>query len=421
MRCFGSLDEVFSVLAPMSFPVTPEEEQVWRSADEAIASACTARGGAILDHMSTANVARDMDLLRQAVGDEQLSYLGFSYGSYLGVTYANMFPDRVGAMVVDGVLDPIAWSTGRGDESAQVPVEPRSGSAAGASATLGEFFRLCDEAAADCAFAGDAGPRFDTLAARLLESPVELTDPFLGTVRVSYADLVGYTLGALYAPVTWPDLAALLAAVEAAASASDVRQRAQELLAGLAAPAPDPQDYRNFVESLPGVLCSESDNPLRYESWVAAARAEDDRNPYFGRPWTWLTSICQPWPGQDADRYAGPWTADTATPVLVVGNLFDPSTPYSGAVVVADLLPNSTLLTYQGWGHTAFGSGNFCVDSTVVQYLISRQTPPDGAVCAAEGSPFGPLEAQSRAGTPSIQAALIPLPIRPRQLTPRRR
>ena len=106
--------------------------------------ACRERGGPIRDHMSTANVARDLDVLRELVGDDKLNYAGVSYGSYLGVTYANLFPDRVRALVVDGVLDPIAWSTGRGVEGFLVPFSTRLRSDAGAQATLNEFFRLCD-------------------------------------------------------------------------------------------------------------------------------------------------------------------------------------------------------------------------------------------------------------------------------------
>ena len=114
--------------------------------------------------MATANVARDLDVLRQAVGDRRLSYVGFSYGSFLGVTYANLFPGRVRAVVVDGVLDPIAWTTGRGDEAETQPFSTRVRSDAGAQATLDEFFRLCDEAGpAGCAFAGDSALRFAAL------------------------------------------------------------------------------------------------------------------------------------------------------------------------------------------------------------------------------------------------------------------
>ncbi len=160
LRCFGTPKQWGPAGTPFAFPTTPAEEAVRARADGYIAGACERRGTRVVDHMSTANVARDMDVLRGAVGDDKLSYAGFSYGSYLGVTYANLFPDRVRAVVVDGVLDPVAWSTGRGDEALTQPFSTRLKSHSGAQATLDEFFRLCDEAGAGCAFSGGAAARF---------------------------------------------------------------------------------------------------------------------------------------------------------------------------------------------------------------------------------------------------------------------
>ena len=128
--------------------------------------------------MSTANVARDMDLLRRAVGDAKLTYAGYSYGSYLGATYANLFPGKVRALVVDGVLDPVAWSTGRGDQARTQPFSTRLQSAEGAYATLQEFLRLCDAGGPNCAFSeGNPRRRFDRLAQRLLREPVRVHRP----------------------------------------------------------------------------------------------------------------------------------------------------------------------------------------------------------------------------------------------------
>ena len=152
------------MLPPFAFPVTTQEENVQREADRALASACAARGGPIRDHMSTADVARDMDLLRQLLGDSKLNYLGFSYGSLLGQVYANLFPNRVRALVIDGVLDPIAWTTGRATRPGRLPFTTRLRSDQGAQATLDEFFRLCDAAGDDCAFSGNARQRFAALA-----------------------------------------------------------------------------------------------------------------------------------------------------------------------------------------------------------------------------------------------------------------
>jgi pimeloyl-ACP methyl ester carboxylesterase len=140
LRCFDTLAEAQAALAPFPFPVTAQQERIWVRADRTIARACAQRGGPILDHMATANAARDLDLLRQAVGDRRLTFFGVSYGSYLGATYANLFPTKVRALAVDAVIDPVAWATGRGDQARTQPLFNRLRSAQGAHATLLEFF-----------------------------------------------------------------------------------------------------------------------------------------------------------------------------------------------------------------------------------------------------------------------------------------
>lgn len=393
LRCFATFDESVSVLPPFAFPVTPAEEDVQREADQTLASACAQRGGPIRDHMSSADVARDMDTLRRALGDQKLNYLGFSYGSMLGQVYANLFPGRVRALVIDGVLDPIAWTTGRGNEAATVPFSVRLRSDEGAARTLGEFFRLCDAAGPDCAFSGRSRQRYAALAQRLRSDPFQ--DP-AGTI--TYADLVAITLGGLYAPWVWPDMAAFLAELEAQVSPSRVRAAQARVRTGLGLDAQQQEPYPNFVEGFPGVVCSDSVNPDTFAAWRRAADASEQQHGYFGRLWTWVSSICLPWPqSAGQDRYSGPWTARTASPVLVVGNHFDPATRYQGAVTASRLLPNSRLLTYAGWGHTAFLSGSFCVDTLVTRYLVTTRTPPAGTVCHPLGSPFGPTEATANA------------------------
>jgi pimeloyl-ACP methyl ester carboxylesterase len=155
--------------------VTADEERGWVQADRSFARACARRGGRIIDHMSTANVARGLDLLRQAVGDTQLTYVGLSYGAYLGATYANLFPGKVRALVVDGVPDPVAWATGRGNQARTQPLFNRLGSAQGAYATLLEFFRLCDRGGPTCAFSpGDPRRRYAALARACSPTPPRL-------------------------------------------------------------------------------------------------------------------------------------------------------------------------------------------------------------------------------------------------------
>jgi pimeloyl-ACP methyl ester carboxylesterase len=412
LRCYETLDDALADFAPFQFPVTREEERVWIRSDRAIARACAERGGPILNHMSTANVARDMDLLRRAVGDAKLTYAGYSYGSYLGATYANLFPGKVRALVVDGVLDPIAWSTGRGNQARTQPFSTRLRSAKGAYETLQEFLRLCDAGGPNCAFsAGDPARRFDRLAKRLLREPVEFPDGEGGTFLVTYAELIGTTLGVLYDPAVWPDWAEVLQQLweltspgAAAASLEAVRSRLGAAF--------QQEEYPNFVEGFPGVACSETHNPSNVGAWSRAARAQDRQYPYFGRPWTWFTSICEPWPGWDDDHYDGPWNRTTANPVLVVGTRFDPATPYHGAVTVDRLLPRSRLLTLAGWGHTSLFS-SACVDAYVSSYFLTSRVPPRGTVCAPDVVPFAePAAAQTVQASGASKAALIPSRLR---------
>lgn len=417
VRCFGNVDQATDTLAPLPFPVTDAQEQTWRAADRELADACDQRARRIMDHMTTADVARDLDILRQAVDDEKLRFLGASYGSYLGTTYANMFPERTGRVVIDGVLDPVAWATGR-EGTDHVPFSTRLESHEGAQATLEEFFRLCDAAArnpgdaASCAFGPGSQQRFADLAASLRDQPLEIVLPGGATREYTYAQLVSNALSSMYSPGSWPFFSQYLASLESLAgdpASTELAQQAGARFADLdfvnkrGRPA-----YPNFVEGFPGVACSDTDNPDSFSAWSTAADAADQSS-YFGSPWTWTSSICAMWPGDGPDRYTGPWDADTAEPVMVVGNRYDPATPHHGAQTVHRLLPDSKLLTYEGWGHVALGR-TACVDRAIVDYLLGEPTP-DRASCPVTGSPFAgpalpPAPGSASAGHTRFPAAL---------------
>jgi len=413
VRCFGNPRQWSGLLTPFPVPVTPAEEAVWEDADRFLVEACDRRAARIVDHMATADVARDLDLLRQAVGDEGLTYAGYSYGSYLGVTYANLFPGKVRALVVDGVLDPVAWATGSaGDE--HLPFSTRLRSDAGARATLEEFFRLCDAGGANCAFSGGAEARFATLAARLRDAPILITDPVSGaTSPFGYGDLVINALIAMYSSFSWPSFAGFLAFVESQPAPAALGLRQQALHEEAYITKRGFPRYPNLVEGFPSVACSDSDNPDSYGAWSQAAGDAEEQFGYFGRPWTWFSSICAAWPGADLDRYTGPFDRDTARPVLVVGNNFDPATRYEGALAVRGLLPNSRLLTVHGWGHVSLFLSQ-CADQAVARYLLDGTAPPDGTVCEQDVVPFaaavlaadaapGPVAAHRR-----VRAGLVP-------------
>src|SRR4029453_3919018 len=171
-------------------------------------------------------------------------------------------------------------------------------------------------------------------ARRLLREPVEFTDPASGEgILVTYAELIGTTLGVLYDPAVWPEWAEILQALDeqtrpAAAAGARRAPRGRPRGGGAAADrgalrarlgggAFQQEDYPNFVEGFPGVACSETHNPSNVGAWARAPRAQDRQFPYFGRPWTWISSICEPWPGWDDDHFDGPWNHTTANPVLV--------------------------------------------------------------------------------------------------------
>ncbi len=390
LLCFRSLEQALSVVPPVPFPMTAEDEAMFERADRALNRACQRRGGPIVDHMATGNVARDLDLMRQAVGDRRLTYAGYSYGTFLGITYANLFPRRVRALVLDSVVDPIAWTTGRGDEAEAEPVYNRLGNPAGAQATLEEFFRLCDAARpVGCAFAGDSAARFAALAERLRSEPFEYFDPETGeTVIFTYAHLIWMTWFALNTASDWPDLAEFLAELEGALNPESMTEAAEALTEGTRRRPTTPR-YPNIVEGHYGVLCSDSDNPDDHQYWSAAGAEADRRFGYFGRMWTWFSSPCAVWEGFDTDRYIGPFDRPTANPVLLVGIRFDPASAYENAVVVNDLMPDSALLTVEGWGHTSVEIPSQCTEDVVSRYLLEGVTPVEGATCSVDFGPFG--------------------------------
>jgi hypothetical protein len=168
--------------------------------------------------------------------------------------------------------------------------------------------------------------------------------------------------------------------------------------------------YQNAREPQLANHCVDTAHPDNPFAYPAIAHRADERSPYFGAPWTYVSFPCADWPVQDRARYVGPWNRDTASPILLVGTTTDPATPYRDAVSTSHELANARLLTLDGWGHTAFLQGSTCIDQYEAAYLIDGTLPPRGATCSPDSPPFGPTsqtEAQRRSAMP------MPMPFLP--------
>jgi pimeloyl-ACP methyl ester carboxylesterase len=408
VRCFASVAEqqAFFNTLPLPFPNGAAEEATLIRGSRDFAERCAERNADLLPHMATADVARDMDLMRAALGESSLTYLGVSYGTFLGATYANLFPNRVRAVVLDGSVDPIEWTTGHDDEADRVPTFIRLGSHVGAAQTLGEFLRLCAEAGpARCPFAVGTdrqatADRFAGLMNRLRATPVLVPTP-AGPVPLTYAEVVSLLLRTLYYQDAWPFAAAALQQLDLGDG-----QLMYQLSLALVPPS---TTYDNQAESQKAVVCADSDNPGRARAWPPAARAADKEAPYFGSPWTYSTLPCADWPSSShKDRYVGPFDRVTANPVLVVGTRFDPATPYIGARALADELGNARLLTLDGWGHTALFQPSSCAHDAMVNYLVNLTLPAEGTVCKPDVGPFDVAPPTIAGGAPKITPPGLP-------------
>jgi pimeloyl-ACP methyl ester carboxylesterase len=420
VKCFADARRQQPVVRAMNtpFPYTATQEKQFEQGAAALGRACSGQGAAMAGAMSTAEDARDLDVLRRAVGDKKLTYLGFSYGTYLGQVYANMFPDRVRSMVLDGVVDPIAWAGTNATRNTPQTVRMPSG-AAGTRA-LKELLRRCGRAGQKrCEFAAKhTVHKFDRLARRLKREPVVLHSPF-GKYKIDYAMMISDVLSGLYDPEGYqyivPELALLWKESDparAAKSASAGRvartttaaaqvgrrddtasiRKLRRIRAALSAEQnPYAFSYDNSLEAFTAVLCTDSVNPSSVTAWPKAADRADAAAKYFGRLWAWSSAPCaaKTWTVQDEDAYRGPFTKRTAGPVLVVGNRWDPATNYRSAERVARLLPNSRLLLSDSWGHTAYGS-SACATRAVSDTLRSVRLPARGTHCVGHVQPYAP-------------------------------
>ena len=376
--CFANVGERASFWQGLPVPTTRTEQRRYLAKTVALAQRCGVRNGELLAHITTADTARDLDHLRRLVGDRQLSYLGESYGTLIGQTYANLFPRRVRAMVLDGVVDPVAAAAGTEAVLAS--------SLADTDRVFREFLRLCEAAGPDrCALAGH-GPvavRVSQLLTRLRHNPIPVPSG-----ELTYGEaLTALKYSGLPDPALWPEVAAVLElAAEGDASVLDA----------IATGATSDQARVLLQEQGVALVCA--DGPARHPAtaWPGVVRRLAAVSRIGGPPLGWINAPCASWPTSSADRYTGPWNATTKHPILVIGTRFDPNTPLANARRAARRLGNAALLTHDGYGHLSRRDPSTCVVQATGRYLMDLTTPAPGTVCPSDRVPFDPEFGQAR-------------------------
>ena len=334
------------------------------------AATCVQKAGNALPQLSTVATARDLELLRAALGEEKLTYLGVSYGTVLGSTYADLFPGKVRAMVLDGPLDPTTW------------FEDRAGldrlNAAGFQRALEAFFDGCRRNPRACSFGdGDPAAALDHLLARIAATPL----PVPGSrVPLDRDEATAGIASALYDEQSWPFLGGALRKARDG-EGSDLR-----MLAGLQTGRRTDDTRTNLLDAHQAVMCADADPPADPRT-LAAELAR--LSPVFGGGTTIADAdadVCRFWP-RAAERYhPAAEVARGAPPILVVAATGDPATPLPGARAAAAQIHSAVLLTLDAWRHGSYGGDrSTCVDTAVARYLVDLVPPPPGTACPRQG------------------------------------
>ena len=369
LQCLNG-PEMDAYLALDPAPSTPAEVNTVVAASKQFAAGCVKDAGkAFLAHMDTQDTARDMDYIRQALGDPKLTYVGYSYGTFLGAQYAKLFPTHVRALALDGAVDP---ATGALSFDAIQAV--------GFDKELGDYFANCGNG---CAFASGSTP---AAAFNALEAKVTATPLRVGSRQLDLALFIDGVADGLYSPNLWPELtSALNEAVKGDGS-------------GLLAMSDDLTErnpngtYDAITSASPAVNCVDSTYPTDPAAYQAAAAAAAQQAPVFGAAIVWSSLICAYWPVPPVIHPA-PVHAAGAPPILVIGTTGDPATPYQQAVNLASELRSGVLLTHVGLGHTSLAQDSACVNNAETTYLISLVPPANGSVCGNSSAPPSPSPA----------------------------
>lgn len=354
--------EMDDFLAADPDPDTEAEAEEFADTVERFGEGCVANSDDLLGHVTTIEAARDIDVLRAALGEETLTYFGASYGTKLGATYAELFPDRVGRLVLDGAVDPsLDFRTLSLDQ------------AAGFETALRAYVQNCIDSTDNC-FLGDSVEEGLTRIQEFLAEVEEDPLPAGGGRELRVGNAFYGIVAPLYNRDYWTYLSLALT------SAFDGNGAALMELADLYA-SRGPDGYTdNSTEAIYAINCLDDPSSIPASEVEDEYPAFEEASPTFGRVFAWGLTGCA---GMQVESSEEPLDIDAegAAPILVLGTTRDPATPMKWAESLADQLEPGVLVRRDGDGHTAYNAGNDCVDTIVEDYLIEGEVPEDPTSC----------------------------------------
>ena len=350
-------------------PDDPKETDRLVAAYKQFAQGCGAHSARLLRHVSTVDAARDMDILRAVLGDRKLTYVGASYGTFLGATYAGLFPARVGRLVLDGAMDP------------SLPARRMNlDQTAGFETAFQSFAEDCVRQS-DCPLGGrgntpaQVGEHLSALFRKLAAHPIPPGDP--DGRKLGEALATTGVIAAMYDESSWGQLR------EALTSAMKENDGSGLLVLSDSYYERDTDGrYSNLMFANAAVNCLDLPPAFSSPDQVEKALpAFEKASPVFGEGLAWASLNCAYWPVRSTGE-PHRIEAKGAAPIVVVGTTRDPATPYRWAQSLSRQLSSARLLTYVGDGHTAYGRGSDCIDSAIDTYLLHGTPPAEGKRCS---------------------------------------
>lgn len=359
----GSDEQLNALVESDPDPETAVERATVDSLVRGLGTSCLQDSGDLARHVSTVEVARDLDVLRAVLGDSRLGFFGASYGTFIGATYADLFPRRVGRMVLDGAVNPASSTVELG------LVQSR-----GFEVALRAYVGACVQQR-ECFLGSTVATgvrRVGDLLQQTERTPLAASQGREVTGGEAFYGLI-YPL---YDTSTWPVLDQVLekaldgdGSLLLTVADAYLRRDSKERYAN------------NSFEAFNAVTCLDRDDGVPSSQVPRYLARFEEASPTFGRIFAAGISTCSVWPIHSGRRPA-PVRAPGSPPVLVVGTTRDPATPLVWARALADQLPRGVLVTRDGDGHTGYGRGSRCVDETVERYLVSGTVPRRDVSCS---------------------------------------